>query len=295
MTVNGAGIVYEVAGSGQPIAYTTGGWGMRERDALVFAGRYSARYQTLIWDPRNCGFSDLQIEDAQSEWHLWTDDLHTLLNELHMTPAIIGGRSRGCVLSLLMGYRYPEDVKGLLLQEAPTNNVPDAMALIARHHYYKLADAAASQGMEAVIEASAEPSEWQWVSSWVDMSIKRNPENRNRVLRTDPSRFASIMRKWGAWVESDRFHLANLSDEQLSQVQAPCLVTPGLNPLHPRSTAQDQYERHPNARWNACFDDFTDQDVANLADAAGTTDLSSAQSLVLIGEAYDAFLAELES
>ena len=79
--VNGVSIAYEVAGEGPPIVWTPGGWIPREPFTYVFAGRLSASHKVLTWDRRNCGASDLAVEDAESEWHLWADDLHALLQE----------------------------------------------------------------------------------------------------------------------------------------------------------------------------------------------------------------------
>ena len=54
-TIDGVTLAYELMGDGPPVA----------------AGRLSPTYKILIWDRRNCGLSDIAIEDAESEWHPW--------------------------------------------------------------------------------------------------------------------------------------------------------------------------------------------------------------------------------
>ena len=293
--VNGVNIVFEMAGEGTPIVYTPGGFAMREREALVFAGRLSAKYKVLVWDRRNCGYSDVAIVASPSEFHLWADDIHRLLRELEMTPAYFGGRSGGCVLSLLMAHRYPNDVKGLLLQEAPTDNVPEALSPIAEHHCYRFAEVAESSGMEAVIAESSALSDWAWVQSWIADSIERNAENRERILAVDPAAFASTMRTWGEWIESERFYLANLRDDEIGAISAPAYITPGLNMLHPKHTAERLYRLMPNAEWNGYFDEYTDQSIQEIADATDTTDLSTPASIAILGPFYENFLQRVES
>ena len=72
-------------------------------------------YRVLIHDRRNCGASDVSFDGSKSEYEVWADDLHVLLKQLGMLPAIIGGTSSGARLSLLFALRYPQDVRALVL------------------------------------------------------------------------------------------------------------------------------------------------------------------------------------
>ena len=79
ITANNITLAYDVLGKGPPVVWTTGGWFPRIGRDYLNAGYLSANYQVLLWDRRNSGASDIAIEDAPSEFHLWTDDLHWLL------------------------------------------------------------------------------------------------------------------------------------------------------------------------------------------------------------------------
>ena len=294
INVNGVELVYETAGEGTPIVWTPGGWGTREGAARAMAGRFCKEFRVLIWDRRICGISELSVINSESEFHTWADDLHAILTEFKMIPAYFGGRSGGCVRSLLMAHRYPNDVKGLMLQEPPTNNVPDALRHIANYHYYYFADIAEKDGMEALIEASAAESEWRWVISWIADSVYRNPENRERLIKHDKSEFISTMKRWGKWVNSERFHLANLTDDELKNIKAPAIVTAGLNPLHPKSSATDLYQSLNNVVWNNRFDNYNQDMITEFAQKTGSSDLKTIGSVAMLGNIYETYLHQVE-
>ncbi len=291
--VNGVSIAYEVAGEGSPIVWTPGGWGPRDPFTYVFAGRLSANYRVLTWDRRNSGASDLAIEDAESEWHLWTDDLHALLQELDMSPAYVGGDSAGSELSLLMAHRYPKDVKGLILHDPPTNDVQDVLQPVAEAHYLCLAEAAEREDMEAVIKISADPpkSDWAWLTSWVADSIARNPENRERLLSMEPEQFSRTMRKWAKWFASPRFHLSNLSDEELAGIDVPAIVSHGFTAWHPEHVARALYRSLPNAEWVEYSSRHTPEEIQRIAEG----DVGRSTTLAFRFPFYEDFLRRVES
>lgn len=244
ITVNGVELSYEIHGEGPPLVRTPGGWLPMGRFCGFFAGRMSRNFQVLLWDRRNCGRSDIALDfDAPSEWHPYVDDLHEILNRLDMTPAYLAGNSGGCITSLLMARRYPEDVKGLIPNSTGPIDVGVAER-IAGMHYLTCADLAEAKGMEAVAQTSG--NWWYWPEL-----IERNPDNRDRLLSLDPAGFAALMRRWYAWATSGRWHLAGLTDEELSQVKIPALVTHGLPPddAHPRESALDLHRHLPNSEW----------------------------------------------
>src|SRR5260370_5385995 len=74
-----------------------------------------AGHRVLIHDRRNCGVSDLVIGGKTSEYEIWADDLYELLSQLNGLPAVLGGGSSGCRLSLLFALKYPQAVRALLL------------------------------------------------------------------------------------------------------------------------------------------------------------------------------------
>ena len=295
--VNGISIAYEIAGKGTPIVWTPGGWFPRNAFTYLFAGRFSAHYSVLTWDRRNSGRSEIAIEDAVSEAHLWTDDLHALLHELGMSPAYVGGGSAGCLMSLLMAYRYPEDVKGVILQDPPTDDIQSCQGPLMEHHYLCLARAAERGGMEAVIELSTDPPdpEWAWISGWVAETIALNPGNRERLLSIDPGRFAAIIDHWVEWFTSSRNHFAGLSDDELAHITAPALVCPGLNEWHPERTARALYHLLPNADWVDYADRHTPAEVQEIVDIQTTTDFAPGTVQAFRYPYYEEFLQRVES
>ena len=100
----------------------------------------------------------MAISDALSDIHQWTDDLYQLLGALDLSPACLFGGSGGHVLSLLMAHRYPEDVKGLLLVQTPTDDL-GILGGAADAYRFSFAEIAVTQGMEQVISSSIEA--WQ--------------------------------------------------------------------------------------------------------------------------------------
>ncbi|MBX3015869.1 MAG: alpha/beta hydrolase [Caldilineaceae bacterium] len=261
ITVNGVTLAYECLGNGPPIVWTPGGWLPRDEWSYFNAGCLAADYTVLLWDRRNTGASELAIEDAASEYELWADDLHHLLAALRLSPAYLAGGSAGSQFSLIMAQRYPEDVQGLILIDAPTNDQAMIKAIFDAH-YLTLAEVAATQGMEAVIAHSAEA--WQrmafanaqpgdWLLNWVAMTISMNPSNYARLLAMEPHAFATIMKKWGAvgpaWAAADRCHLGGLSAAQLGQLTMPALIVQGFDPIHPKTSAEALYRLLPNATW----------------------------------------------
>ena len=95
ITVNGVELAHEVIGNGSPVVWTNGGWLPRGVGCYLHAGRFSSNHSVLIWDRRNCGESDVALdEDSPSEFHSYAHDLHEVLHALNMVPAIVGGGLR---------------------------------------------------------------------------------------------------------------------------------------------------------------------------------------------------------
>ena len=270
--VNGVNIAYEIAGEGPAVVWTEGGWMPRMPSAGFFAGRLSSAYKVLTWDRRNTGSSDIAIIDSPSEWHLWSDDLHALLRSLDMAPAYVGGGSAGCILSLLFAHRYPDDVKGLILQEPGSDDHKNIFNPVGKAHYAALAEAAEKGGMQEVINVSSDPGdvEMAWASGWVAQSIDNSPENRERILALDPIFFAAVMRKWGKWFSSPRAFLANITDDDLKKIIVPAIVAHGLESFHPERTARVLCDLLPNAVWANLSEYHSEKEIKIMTEMANT-------------------------
>ncbi len=300
--VNDITFAYEVFGQGTPIVWTPGGWFPRNPWVYVMAARLSVNYQALVWDRRNTGASAIALEeDAPSEYPLWVEDLHHLLHALNLSPAYLGGSSFGHIVSLLMAHRYPQDVKGLILVDAPTDDL-DLLQPIWNAHYRQLGEVAESEGMQAVIAHSTEawvrtvsaqskPEGYDWLLNWVAETISMNPSNRDRLLAIDAKQFAATMRKWGRPGFSGRPHLAGLTEDQVRRITVPTLVAHGFDELHPRRTAEELYRLLPNAEWVEYTDRFTQEEI----DRAQAADAPPTQQAALRMPFIEAFLQRVES
>ena len=282
--VHGMNLAYEVFGEGPPIVWTSGGWLPRAERAYLLAGRLSVNYKVLVWYRRNSGASDIAIEDAPSEFYLWADDLHRLLNALNMSPAYLGGAAAGYILSLLMAHRYPEDVKGLILCDIGTDD-PGIQKDWADAIYLQLAEVAESKGMQAVIEHSKHLE-----LGWLAQTIQSNPGNRERVLAQDPEQFAAILRKWGDWFLSGRVHLSGLSDDEVSKIRAPTLILPGFDEWHPRHAAEILHGLLPNSE----LVEFSDHYSREKIDEVQESDSLGTQKAALSMQFFEEFLQRIE-
>ena len=248
--VNGVNIAYEIAGEGPTVVWTSGGWFPRESESYIVVGHLCCDFKVLLWDRRYGGASGFGISDSPSTWHLFTDDMHQILKSLKIGPAYICGGSGGMLFSLLMAHRYPEDVKGLVLFGPPTDDI-ELLKPLTDGWYLFLADIAEQEGMQAVIDASANPPEGMegaWLANWIAACAQKE-EDRNKILSTEPIAFATILRKWANWFHSPTMHLVNLSDEELNNIKVPTLVASSFNSFHPEHTARNLFSRLPNAEW----------------------------------------------
>ncbi len=254
--INDTTIAYETWGDGPAIVLSQHGWFPRVPYVYILAGRLSKQYQVILWDRPNGGASDINIADVPKEHDLWTDVMHGFLEKLGVGPAYFCGASNGCVFSQQMAYRYPADVKGLILLEAITDDLTLNRPIVDAR-YLEFAEIARAQGMQAVFEhskaawarvISTEPRQsWDVIRNWIAETIAMNPVNEERLMEMDPSYFAKVMQQWGDWYLTEHLNTANLSVAELSHLSMPALVVPGIDPLHPQHSAAQLAERLPNA------------------------------------------------
>jgi pimeloyl-ACP methyl ester carboxylesterase len=214
-----------------------------------------------------------------------------------MGPAYIGGGSAGCVMSLLMAHRYPQDVKGLILSNPPTDDVQTCQRPLVEAQYLCLARVAESKGMKAAIEHSVHPPDpaWAWITGWVAQTIALNPGNRERLLSMDPGQFATILRKWAAWFDSPRVYLANLSDEKLAGIRVPAIVSYDFGAWHPEHTARELYRLLPNAEWVDYSSRYVPEEIQEMVDMITNADNAVSTKLVFRFPFWEDFLQRVES
>jgi pimeloyl-ACP methyl ester carboxylesterase len=280
---------------------TPGAWFGREPWVYFNAGCLCDQHAVILWDRRNCGASDVLIEEAPSELHLWTDDLHELLHALGMAPAYVGGGSTGCVFSLLMAHRYPEDVRGMLLLNPPTGE-PELLKPFEDAHYYELARVAATEGMEAVIAHSLEvwkrsisslsaPDSYDWAATWVAETSAASARNREYFRSLDPQFFAAMLNSWGDADWAPRAEVGWLSDDEIHQIKAPALIAHGFDSVHPRDTAEALRALLPNGEWI----EFADHYSAETLEKMVASDTMWNESALLAMPFIRAFLARVDA
>lgn len=238
VTVNGLGIEYEVIGAGEPAVVTPGGRfskdtpGVRElAQALARGGK-----RVLIWDRPNCGGSDVSF-DAESESALNADALAGLLRALDMAPALVVGGSAGSRVSLHAAVRHPDVVSKLFVLWI--SGGPIGLASLAVHYCQGSAQAANTGGMEAV----ADLPEWAEV-------IRRNPDNRARILSQDPAGFIETMQHWAAaFFPLPGSPVPGMTVQDFGSLRMPVMVLrSGASDLsHPRRTSEEVHELIPGA------------------------------------------------
>lgn len=282
--VNGVDLAYELMGNGTPIIWTTGGWLPRGNHCYHVAGRFCQKRQVFIWDRRNCGKSDVALdENAPSEFHSYAHDLHEILHKLGLSPAIVGGGSGGLITSLLFAHLYPEDAKGLLLYAPGTMDKRILEDLIQRR-YLDYADLAEKKGTQAVSESNGGLYTWSTL-------CEQNPENKDRLISMGSERFAALMRKWAKW---GPYWCAGLSDDELNQVDIPAVVTPGFqkdDELHPWQSAVELHKRLPNAEFIDWKKIVGDDVWRQLQEGV----LSQCEGLVPVYGAWERFIEKLET
>ena len=182
--IRGVELNYEVLGKEGPwVALSPGG--RRDISGIRLQANKVAElaYRVVIFDRRNCGTSEVAIDGQESEYEIWADDVHALLNRLDALPVIMGGSSSGCRTSLLLALRHPEAVRALLLWRITGGRF--ACERLAEEYYGQFIKAAEAGGMAAVCA----------MEHWRER-ITARPANRDNLMQMDPSQFINVMTRW---------------------------------------------------------------------------------------------------
>lgn len=248
--VRGVTINYQVLGRQGPwVALSPGG-----RNAMGSIQSLAQRiadegYRVVIFDRRNCGASDVVIDGDDSEYEIWADDLNALLSQLDARPAIVGGSSSGCRLSLLLALRHPEAVRALLLWRLTGGRF--AADRLSEKYYGQHIRSAESGGMAAVC-ASEEFAE----------RIAANPSNRDRLMAMDPDRFISVMSNWTAFFEAGAdMPVLGVTEADLRSISVPTCMVRGNDNTHPPGVADTAHGMISGSEIHTLMDEFRDMDT----------------------------------
>jgi pimeloyl-ACP methyl ester carboxylesterase len=226
--VRGVNLNYKVLGGHGPwVALSPGG--RRDISGIeLLAGKVAEiGHRVVIFDRRNCGASDVVIDGNDSEYEIWADDVHELLQQLDALPAFIGGSSSGCRTSLLFALRHPEAVRGLLLWRVTGGRF--AGERLAEEYYGQYITAAKQGGMAAVCE----------MEHWKER-IEARPQNRDALMKMDPERFIAVMSHWREYfLKGVDLPVIGASEEELRSIKVPACIVPGNDNTHGRQTGEN--------------------------------------------------------
>ena len=254
-TVRGVTINYQVLGKDGPwVALSPGGRNGMDSVQSLAQRIADEKYRVVIFDRRNCGASDVVIEGDESEYEIWADDLHELLGQLDALPAIVGGSSSGCRLSLLFALRHPDAVSGLLLWRV-TGGAFAAKRLAEK--YYGLYIRTAREGGMAAVCQTEEFAE----------RIADRPENRDRLMAMDPDNFIAVMSHWLAYFEAGAdLPVIGVTEAELRSIAVPTCIVPGNDNTHPVAVAESAHKFIAGSEIHTLMDEVLDVDTTPFED-----------------------------
>src|SRR5882724_8702525 len=125
----GAGeLAVEVAGRGNPVVLVHG-WGVDRRMWVHQAAAFRRYFTTITYDRRGCGQSTAPADHA-----LELEDIDAILDELKLKGAGVVGMSQGGRVAMRYAITRPARVTGLVLQGAPLDDAPLALARELSQH-----------------------------------------------------------------------------------------------------------------------------------------------------------------
>jgi len=244
--VRGANLNYEVLGSHGPthapwVALSPGGRRALENVKPLAQHLAAHGYRVLVHDRRNCGVSDIVIGGDTSEYEVWADDLYELLTQLNALPAIVGGGSSGCRLSVLFALKYPQAVRALLMWRVTGGAF--AAARLTENYYGKYIRAAQEGGMAAVCALDH-----------FKERIEARPQHRATLMAMDPKVFIAAMERWQTqFAKGAELPIIGASEQDMNSIKVPTCIIPGNDKTHNHATAETA---HRMIRGSELFDLF---------------------------------------
>jgi pimeloyl-ACP methyl ester carboxylesterase len=253
--IRGVEINYELHGNAGPWIALSPGGRRSMADVRQLAGKMAqAGYRVVLHDRRNCGASDVSVEGEESEYEIWADDLRELLTQFNAAPAIIGGSSSGCRLSLLFALRHPQATRALMLWRVTGG--PHASTILADLFYERYARAALQGGMAAVCEIET-----------FKEAIEAKPANRDKLMAMDPQAFARTMSHWGGYFLRGKDQpVIGVSEADLRSIKVPTCIISGNDQRHPRSAADAAHRLIANSELHHVLPDRPDIDMVPVSD-----------------------------
>ena len=106
-------------GTGDPLLIINGGPGMNSEGFGVLATSLSDGHQTIIYDQRGTGQSEISTIDRTSmTLDKMVEDMEVIRRQLHIEEWIVMGHSFGGMLASYYTTKYPKQVKALILSSS---------------------------------------------------------------------------------------------------------------------------------------------------------------------------------
>ena len=241
ITIGGVEIEYELIGkTGAPaVSLTPGGRFSKDSPGLPELAEKLAQggKRVLLWDRPNSGASDIYL-DAEYESVHHGRVLTALIRKLELGRTAVCGGSAGSRVSLIAASRDPEIVSHLVIWWISGGVV--GLLQLAAYYCCDQATAASKGGMEAVAALPA----------WAEQ-IKKNPRNRDILLRQDPRTFIETMERWAMfYVPQENTPVPGMSPQDWARLQMPALVfRSGESDLsHTRATSEWVHRLIPQSK-----------------------------------------------
>ena len=239
--VRGININYEVLGTGGPwVALSPGG--RRALDNVKSLAQHvaDAGYRVLIHDRRNCGLSDIAIGAEASEYEVWAEDLYDLLSQIKALPAVVGGGSSGCRLSVL-------------------NQVnPDGAVVIN----------AARSEQQGVRLTGLTLFRFDNENHFKER-IEARPANRAVLMAMDPKTFIAAMARWRTqFAKGAELPIIGASEQYLNSIKLPTCIIPGNDKTHNHAIAENAHRMIAGSELHDLFPGDLDVDLVPPEDWA---------------------------
>jgi pimeloyl-ACP methyl ester carboxylesterase len=221
------------------VAITPGGRFTKENpglpelaEALAAGGK-----RVLLWNRPNCGGSDICF-DAENESEMHGRTLIGLIRKLDLGKTTLAAGSAGSRVSLIAASREPEIVSHLALWWISGGII--GLLQLAVYYCGESATVASKGGMEAVAKLPA----------WQDQ-IKRNPHNRDYILKQDPKKFIETMQRWAEfYIPRKDSPVPGMSPADFAKLKMPTLIfRSGESDLsHTRATSDWVHKLIPHSK-----------------------------------------------
>ncbi len=115
--INGTQIYFNIIGKGDPLVIVHGGPGLAHNYLYEPFKQLADSYTLIFYDQRGCGNSSAINPDDSVKMNTLVEDLEQIRKEFRIEKLNLIGQSWGALISIEYCYKYPENVKQLLLLE----------------------------------------------------------------------------------------------------------------------------------------------------------------------------------